>query len=105
MAKTAKNGLDKQSSAIGQFQSVLRSEEARIRQGEGNFIERLMEKSAERQEKWQSKIAQKAEQPRFSHRVPGNPLNSFYMLTSEEQKAVQKRLKAEAKTKLASASE
>ena len=94
MAKTAKNNLDKQSATIGRFQTILRSEEARIREGEPNFIESLMEKSAEKNQAWQNRLAQKGEQKRISHYRPENPVNAFYMMSKEEQRQTQKRLKS-----------
>lgn len=97
MAKSAKNGLEKQNQIIGQFQSVIRSEERRIRRGEMNFIESVIAESARKRAEWEKR--KPAEQPRISFYNPNNPLNGWKGKSRDEQQAIAKRLKAEERAK------
>lgn len=87
------NSIDRQNATISGFSRVLNAEAARVRSGEANFIESIMEKSAEKKENWQKKQAAKATAPRISHYRPENPLNGIYMLNSDEQKVLRRQLK------------
>lgn len=97
MAKSTKNGLEKQNQIIGQFQSVIRSEERRIRKGEMNFVESVIAESARKRAEWEKK--KPAPQPYISFYNPNNPLNGFKGKSKDEQQAIMKRLKAEEKAK------
>lgn len=97
MAKSTKNGLEKQNAIIGQFQSVIRSEERRIRKGELNFVESVIAESMRKKAEFEK--SKPADQPRISFYNPNNPLNGFKGKSKDEQQEIMKRLKAEEKAK------
>lgn len=97
MAKSTKNGLEKQNAIIGQFQSVIRSEERRIRKGELNFVESVIAESMRKKAEFEKKRPEP--KPYISFYNPNNPLNGFNRKSKDEQKEILKRLKAEEKAK------
>jgi len=95
MAKSTKNGLEKQNAIIGQFAKTIRQEEHRIRKGEMNFIESVIAESARKRAEWEKK--KPAEKPFISFYNPNNPLNGFLSKSKSEQKEILARIKAEQK--------
>jgi len=103
MAKSTKNGLEKQNAIIGQFASIVRSEERRIRKGEMNFIESVIAESAIKRAEWEKK--KPTPQPFISFYNPNNPLNGFLSKSKAEQKEILARIKADKKAQEKAAKE
>jgi hypothetical protein len=103
MAKSTKNGLEKQNAILGQFASTVRSEERRIRKGEMNFIESVIAESAIKKAEWEKK--KPAPQPFISFYNPNNPLNGFLSKSKSEQKEIMARIKADKKAQEKAAKE
>lgn len=103
MAKSTKNGLEKQNAIIGQFASTVRSEERRIRKGEMNFIESVIAESAIKKAEWEKK--KPAPQPFISFYNPNNPLNGFLSKSKAEQKEIMAKIKADKKAQEKAAKE
>jgi cell division protein FtsN len=103
MAKSTKNGLEKQNMILGQFAKTVRQEEHRIRKGELNQIESIILESARKKAEWEKK--KPAPQPFISFYNPNNPLNGFLSKSKDEQKRIMAQIKADKKAQEKAAKE
>jgi hypothetical protein len=81
-----------QNNTLNEFERTLTAEKWR---SEPNQIERTIAKSAERREEWSKNYK---ETPVISVYNPNSALANFGLRSAEEQRAINKRLKAEAKS-------
>jgi hypothetical protein len=82
-----------QNIALFNFDRALQSEAHRT-DSEPTQIELIKERSERKRAEWARKYTP---QPFISLYNPASPLNNFYSKTKDEQQAITKRLKAEAK--------